>query len=88
MTAGAVNVHLRLESIEKQDLPTKALEAEQVLQEDPGVATAPRLLGQRAGDHDCFATFPTHYDNFRRIQKLPLPPPGELGKVVWIASLY
>jgi hypothetical protein len=46
MAAGAVNVHLRLKSIEKQDLPTETLKAEQVLQEDPSVATASRLLCQ------------------------------------------
>jgi hypothetical protein len=74
MTAGTVKVHPRLKSIEKQDLPTKTLEAEQILEENPGVATVSRFLGQRASDHDRFATFPDHYGNFRRIQKLPRPP--------------
>jgi hypothetical protein len=45
-TAAAVNVHPRLESVEKQNIPTQALEAKEVLQEDPSMSTVPRLLGQ------------------------------------------
>ena len=44
--------HLRCQPVEEEDVEAEPPEAEQVLEEDPGVAAVARPLGNRAGDDD------------------------------------
>src|SRR5215211_2627170 len=53
--AAGVDAHSRLQPIDEAHVPAKALEAEQVLEEDPSVSAVPRPLGQCAGDDDRLA---------------------------------
>ena len=55
-----VDAHLRLQAVDEQHVPAEPPEAEQVLEEDPGVAAVLRPLGQRAGDDYRLAHGPAH----------------------------
>src|SRR5262249_16870863 len=52
--------------VEEEDVPPQAPEAEEVLQEDPGVAALPGLLRQRAGDDDG-----SHQDTSSALRRFP-----------------
>src|SRR5690606_27642375 len=45
-------VHRAVEAVEEEDLPAQTLEAEQVLEEHPGMPAAAGLLRQRAAQDD------------------------------------
>jgi hypothetical protein len=47
-----VDAHGRVQAIEKQHVPAETLEAEQVLQEDPGMATDPGPQCKSARNND------------------------------------
>jgi hypothetical protein len=49
---GLIAARVGCQAVEKQHIEPELAETKQVLEEDPGVSTAKRLLGQRARDAD------------------------------------
>src|SRR5262249_52604246 len=50
--AAARRAHLAIEPIQEYDVPPELPEPQQILEKDPAVSSAPRLLRKRSGNDD------------------------------------